>query len=171
MYSDVFNRLRRSEQKNMPENLKVFSLAGMSRKERLQAIIQSIDRYYYEFGIHFVVIDGVADLIPSANDEAEGVRLVDELHRLAGIYTTCMIYVLYSLPTRLKLRILLMIILCNWKYMTVMENTISKEYFDESMEKIMRKLSVLEKNMQHQDKDNDNIILSQLFDNQYVCWI
>lgn len=38
-------------------------------------------------GIHLVVIDGIADLIRSANDETESVAIVDELYRLAGIIT------------------------------------------------------------------------------------
>ena len=33
-------------------------------------------------GIHLVVIDGIADLIRSANDETESVAIVDELYRL-----------------------------------------------------------------------------------------
>ena len=38
--------------------------------------------------IHLVVIDGIADLIRSANDETESIAIVDELYRLAGIYNT-----------------------------------------------------------------------------------
>ena len=53
----------------MPEYLKAYCLTGMSRKERLQAIIQSIDKFHYQFrGIHMVVIDGIADLIKGTND-------------------------------------------------------------------------------------------------------
>jgi len=37
-------------------------------------------------GIHLVVIDGIADLIRSANDETESIAIVDELYRLVGIY-------------------------------------------------------------------------------------
>jgi len=77
----------------------------MSRKERLQAIIQSMDKFFYEFGgIHLVIIDGIADLIHSANDEAESIRIVDELYRLAGIYQTCIVCVLHFIPNGLKLR-------------------------------------------------------------------
>ena len=37
----------------MPEYLKAYCLTGMSRKERLQAIIQSMDKFHYQFrGIH-----------------------------------------------------------------------------------------------------------------------
>lgn len=74
----------------MPEYLHVYCLTGMSRSERLTAIVQSMDKYHYlHGGIHLVVIDGVADLIRCANDEAESVALIDEIYRLAGIYRTC----------------------------------------------------------------------------------
>ena len=57
----------------------------MSRKERLQAIIQSMDKFHYQFrGIHMGVIDVMADLIKGANDETESIAVVEELYRLAG---------------------------------------------------------------------------------------
>jgi hypothetical protein len=77
----------------------------MSRKERMQAIVQSMDKFYYQFsGIQMVVIDGIADLVRCANDEAESVGVIDELYRLAGIYKTCIVCVLHFIPNGLKLR-------------------------------------------------------------------
>jgi hypothetical protein len=77
----------------------------MSRKERMQAIVQSMDRFYYQFGgIQMVVIDGIADLVRCANDEAESVGVIDELYRLAGIYKTCIVCVLHFIPNGMKLR-------------------------------------------------------------------
>ena len=88
-----------------PEELKAFCLTGMSRKERLHAIVQSMDKFYYQYGgIQLVVIDGIADLVKSANDEAESVAVIDELYRLAGIYNTCILCVLHFVPNGLKLR-------------------------------------------------------------------
>jgi hypothetical protein len=51
-----------------------------------------------------VVIDGIADLVRCANDEAESVGVIDELYRLAGIYKTCIVCVLHFVPNGLKLR-------------------------------------------------------------------
>ena len=97
--------LRRAKLKEKPDEFKAFSLTGMSRKERMQAIIQSMDKYHYQYeGIHLVVIDGIADLVLSANDEAESIRIVEELYRLAGIYRTCIVCVLHYVPNGLKLR-------------------------------------------------------------------
>lgn len=82
-----------------------FYLASMSRKERINMIRDSMDLYYHKHGgIHLVVIDGIADLVRSANDEAESVAIVDEIYRLAGIYKTCVICVLHFVPNGIKLR-------------------------------------------------------------------
>ena len=51
-----------------------------------------------------IVIDGIADLIRGANDEAESITIVEELYRLAGIYKTCIVTVLHFIPNGLKLR-------------------------------------------------------------------
>ena len=67
--------------------------------------MQSMDKFHYEYGgIQMVVIDGIADLIRCANDEAESIAIIDELYRLAGIYKTCIITVLHFVPNGLKLR-------------------------------------------------------------------
>lgn len=105
LYKNISGILKRSGRENMPDYFKAYCLAGMSRKERMQAILQSMDKFYYQFsGIHMVVIDGIADLIRGANDEAESVALIDELYRMAGIYKTCIVGVLHFTPNGLKLR-------------------------------------------------------------------
>ncbi|MBE5693900.1 MAG: bifunctional DNA primase/helicase [Bacteroides sp.] len=105
LFKNVSNLLTRAKQTNKPEELKAFCLTGMSRKERLHAIVQSMDKFYYQYGgIQLVVIDGIADLVKSANDEVESVAVIDELYRLAGIYNTCILCVLHFVPNGLKLR-------------------------------------------------------------------
>ena len=104
-YKNITNLLKRCGRETMPEYLKAYCLTGMSRKERLQAIIQSMDKFHYQFrGIHMVVIDGIADLIKGANDETESIAVVEELYRLAGIYNTCIVTILHFIPSGLKLR-------------------------------------------------------------------
>ena len=105
LFKNVSNLLARAKQPDKPEELKAFCLTGMSRKERLHAIVQSMDKFYYQYGgIQLVVIDGIADLVKSANDEVESVAVIDELYRLAGIYNTCILCVLHFVPNGLKLR-------------------------------------------------------------------
>lgn len=105
LYKNTGRMLRRAGQEKMPPYLHVYCLTGMSRGERLTAIMQSMDKYHYlHGGIHLVVIDGVADLIRCANDEGESVALIDEIYRLAGIYRTCIAAVVHFVPNGLKLR-------------------------------------------------------------------
>ena len=105
LYKNINNLLRRAKQEKMPSYFHAYCLTGISRKERLQAIIQSMDKYHYQYkGIQLVVIDGIADLIKCANDEAESIAVVEELYRLAGIYKTCIVSVLHFVPNGLKLR-------------------------------------------------------------------
>jgi hypothetical protein len=105
LYKNISNILRRGKADGMPSYFKAYCLTSMSRKERMQAIVQSMDKFHYQYGgIQLVVIDGIADLVRCANDEAESVGLIDELYRLAGIYKTCIICVLHFVPNGMKLR-------------------------------------------------------------------
>lgn len=105
LYKNVSTLLRRCGRDMMPEWFKAYCLTGMSRKERLKSIVLSMDKFHYQYGgIHLVVIDGIADLIRCANDEAESIAVVEELYRLAGIYNTCIVTVLHFIPNGLKLR-------------------------------------------------------------------
>ena len=105
LYKNIAGILRRAKSGKMPEYFKAYCLTSMSRKERMQAIVQSMDRFYYRFGgIQMVVIDDIADLVRCANDEAESIAVIDELYRLAGIYKTCIVCVLHFIPNGLKLR-------------------------------------------------------------------
>lgn len=105
LYKNVSALLRRCGRDTMPEWFKAYCLTGMSRKERLKSIVLSMDKFHYQYGgIHLVVIDGIADLIRCANDEAESIAVVEELYRLAGIYNTCIVTVLHFIPNGLKLR-------------------------------------------------------------------
>jgi hypothetical protein len=105
LYKNVTKALRRAYMREKPDFFHAVYLTALSRKERLQLIKDSMDLFYHRHnGIHLVVIDGIADLIRSANDETESVALVDELYRLAGIYNTCIVCVLHFVPNGIKLR-------------------------------------------------------------------
>jgi archaellum biogenesis ATPase FlaH len=105
LYKNISGILKRGKSSVMPAYFKAYCLTSMSRKERLQAIVHSMDKFYYQFnGIQMVVIDGIADLVRCANDEAESINMIDELYRLAGIYKTCIICVLHFIPNGMKLR-------------------------------------------------------------------
>ena len=105
LHKNLGKTLQRASLKNMPKFYHSLYLASLSRKDRLKLIRESMDLFYHKHGgIHLVVIDGIADLIRSANDETESIAIVDELYRLAGIYNTCIICVLHFVPNGIKLR-------------------------------------------------------------------
>lgn len=105
LHKNLGKTLRRASLTTMPEFYHSLYLASLSRKDRLKLIRESMDLYHHKHGgIHLVVIDGIADLIRSANDETESIAIVDELYRLAGIYNTCIICVLHFVPNGIKLR-------------------------------------------------------------------
>ena len=105
LYKNLGKTLQRASLKTVPEFYHSLYLASLSRKDRLKLIRESMDLFHHKHGgIHLVVIDGIADLIRSANDETESIAIVDELYRLAGIYNTCIICVLHFVPNGIKLR-------------------------------------------------------------------
>ena len=105
LHKNLGKTLQRASLKNVPKFYYSLYLASLSRKDRLKLIRESMDLFYHKHGgIHLVVIDGIADLIRSANDETESIAIVDELYRLAGIYNTCIICVLHFVPNGIKLR-------------------------------------------------------------------
>lgn len=105
LYKNLGKTLRRASLVQVPSFYHSLYLASLSRQDRLRLIRDSMDLLYHEHGgIHLVVIDGIADLIRSANDESESIAVVDELYRLAGIYNTCIVCVLHFVPNGVKLR-------------------------------------------------------------------
>lgn len=105
LHKNLDKTLRRLGTKSVPSFYHSLYLASLSRKDRLKLIRESMDLFHHQHGgIHIVVIDGIADLIRSANDETESIAIVDELYRLAGIYNTCIICVLHFVPNGIKLR-------------------------------------------------------------------
>ena len=105
LHKNLGKTLRRASLTAVPEFYHSLYLASLSRKDRLKLIRESMDLFHHRHGgIHLMVIDGIADLIRSANDETESIAIVDELYRLAGIYNTCIICVLHFVPNGIKLR-------------------------------------------------------------------
>ena len=105
LHKNLGKTLQRASLKTVPEFYHSLYLASLSRKDRLKLIRESMDLFHHKHGgIHLVVIDGIADLIRSANDETESIAIVDELYRLAGIYNTWIICVLHFVPNGIKLR-------------------------------------------------------------------
>lgn len=105
LYKNISYIIDRSKREKPPHWFKAFGLVGISRNERMNLILESMDRLYYEHGgIHMVVIDGIADLLNGVNDEESSVKLIEELFRMAAIYNTCILCVVHMAPSGMKLR-------------------------------------------------------------------
>jgi energy-coupling factor transporter ATP-binding protein EcfA2 len=105
LYKNLSYIIKRATLEKPPHWFKAFGLVGISRNERMNLILESMDRLYYEHGgIHMVVIDGIADLLNGVNDEESSVKLIEELFRMAAIYNTCIICVVHMAPSGMKLR-------------------------------------------------------------------
>ncbi len=105
LHKNIDSVKRRAAINDLPEWFKAYSLVALNRKERFKTIIESVDKFYYEFnGIHLIVIDGIADLISSVNDEEQSVELINKLFQMAHQYNTLIICVLHMNPSGIKLR-------------------------------------------------------------------
>ncbi len=97
--------VKRAYLDDKPDFFHAYHLSEQSRKERLDIIRTALDMNFHKHkGIQLVIIDGVADLVRSANDELESVEVIDELYRLAGFYHCCVVCVLHFVPNGIKLR-------------------------------------------------------------------
>ncbi|GJG31331.1 topoisomerase [Hallella multisaccharivorax DSM 17128] len=105
LYKNVRKAIQRACLTDKPAFFHAYHLSELSRKERLEIIRTSLDMNFHQHrGIQLVIIDGVADLVRSANDELESVDVIDELYRLAGFYHCCIVCVLHFVPNGMKLR-------------------------------------------------------------------
>ena len=94
LYKNVRKAVKRAYLDDKPDFFHAYHLSEQSRKERLDIIRTALDMNFHQHrGIQLVVIDGVADLVRSANDELESVDVIDELYRLAGFYHCCIVCV------------------------------------------------------------------------------
>jgi hypothetical protein len=73
-------------------------LVCFSRRERIEIVRQVIKREHETGGVALVIIDGVADLCASPNDEEEALELVRMLMALCHEYDTAIICVLHENP-------------------------------------------------------------------------
>ena len=105
LYKNVRKAVKRAYLDDKPDFFHAYHLSEQSRKERLDIIRTALDMNFHQHkGIQLVIIDGVADLVRSANDELESVDVIDELYRLAGFYHCCIVCVLHFVPNGVKLR-------------------------------------------------------------------
>ena len=91
--------LYRADVETAPPWLLSFSLADVDKLDRRKALPLVMEDAAQEFGgIHFVLIDGVADLCSALNDDVGAFELVREIHELAIRYQCPIITTLHENP-------------------------------------------------------------------------
>jgi hypothetical protein len=95
----VRRSVKRSGLPSVSDRLLSIPLVRFARSERLNILELAMAKEKAAFGgIDAVVIDGVADLCGSPNDEAESLELISRLHALAQEYATPIFCVLHENP-------------------------------------------------------------------------
>ena len=85
----------------LPSNLRAYRLLDVPTKERRAMLSAELERASVECGgVHVVLVDGVADLCLSVNDEVEAFGLVDELVQLAVGHDCPVVCVLHENPAQ-----------------------------------------------------------------------
>ena len=95
----VSRSIIRSGRSSVSDRLLSLPLVRFSRKERMDILRGVMRREKQDKGsIDLVVIDGVADLCKSPNDEIEALELVSQLHALAQEYHCAIFAILHENP-------------------------------------------------------------------------
>lgn len=105
LYKNTETAKRRAKLEKYPPFYYALNMVAQTRQQRMNTIRDMMDLSHHKHGgIHLVIIDGAADLVSSANNEAECTVLIEELYRLAGMYHTCIVFALHHIPNGLKIR-------------------------------------------------------------------
>lgn len=75
-----------------PENLHILNLLEYSMDDRNQFV----DLVFSKLNPHLLVIDGLADILPSVNDEEKANALIEKLALLASKHNTCVVVVIHE---------------------------------------------------------------------------
>ena len=94
----VCRAVRRSGLTEAGDRLVSLPLVQFSRGERLKIIQLALEREFENRGVSLVILDGVADICASPNDEAESLELVSKLLGFCHRYGTGIVCILHENP-------------------------------------------------------------------------
>ncbi|WP_455671941.1 AAA family ATPase [Phocaeicola sp.] len=104
-YSNLDRLMHRAGVVSQPDYLQVMNLCPMPRGERQAFIEKALESAAHRHnGVYCAVVDGLADLIGSANDEEESVRIVEWAHRLAEKYHMVLMTIVHTAGMPEKVR-------------------------------------------------------------------
>lgn len=104
-YCNLERLMHRAGVVEQPEHLQLMNLCSIPRRDRqrfIEKALESASRHFH--GVYCAVIDGLADLIGSVNDEEEAVRIVEWAHRLAEQHHMVLITVVHTAAMPDKVR-------------------------------------------------------------------
>jgi len=101
----IRSTLYRANLTHTPNFFNSYHILDFSYKNRIRVISQMIEYNHRKFGgVHFVVIDGGADLIKSVNDEESSNVAINMLHQLSVKFNCPIVVVLHLNPDGIKTR-------------------------------------------------------------------
>jgi len=96
----VSRSLRRAGLTSAPERLVSLPVIGFARSQRLALLRQALEHEReHGSGTDIIIIDGIADLCGSPNDEAEGLELVSQLMALSQDFGTAILCIIHENPS------------------------------------------------------------------------
>ena len=104
-HTRIKRSLERAKLNAKPEFFNSYHILEFSYWDRIRYIEEVIEYNYRKYnGIHLVLVDGVADLIKSVNDEERSNYIVDLFHRLSVEYRCPIVLVVHLNPDGNKTR-------------------------------------------------------------------
>ncbi|MGB8167554.1 MAG: DnaB-like helicase N-terminal domain-containing protein [Chthoniobacteraceae bacterium] len=99
-YQVLTRSMRRGKIGQAPPWLRSYCVTDLPMQERIGALHAELEQAAIDHkGIFAVIIDGIADLCRSLNDDVAAFGLIDQLHRLAIKYDCVIVCVLHENPT------------------------------------------------------------------------
>ncbi|MBO0934589.1 AAA family ATPase [Fibrella aquatilis] len=84
--------LRYAGLEEKPDNLHILNLLEYTLDQRRDAILTCFEK----LDLHLIVVDGLADVLTSVNDEEKSNQLIDELSILASKHNACVLVVIHE---------------------------------------------------------------------------
>jgi hypothetical protein len=104
-HSKLMNTVKRAQLNSKPDFFESFHLLEFTIWDRIRYVEEMFEYNHRKHGgIHLAVVDGVADLVRSVNDEVECNKIVDMFHRLAVEYQCPIILLAHLNPDGGKMR-------------------------------------------------------------------
>jgi hypothetical protein len=85
-----------------PDNLHILNIRSIARKEKKNEVFEIIDNFRND--LHFIIIDGIADLVKDPNIADESFDLIDDLMRKALLYNIPILAYIHLNPNSDKVR-------------------------------------------------------------------